>query len=430
MDTAWNLIVRNRSYRLLLGASLISLSGDWIFSIGMAFYVYAMTGSALASGAIVFAALLPQFLLGSVAGVFVDRWDRRLTMVATNVALALSLVPVLFVHGAGQLWIVYLTVVAQNSIAQLFTSAEAAFVPAVVPRDQLIVANALNGQNSHIARLAGSALGGLLAAVGGLVTVTVANMASYALAAGLIAMIPARTGARPDTVAEPGATGGARRPWREWVDGIRLCGRDPDLSALLVYRMTTRLGEGVLSALFAPFLIGVVQASAAEYGAVNGIQAVGGITGGAVIAILAARARPVELLGFGTLLAGVILLLFSTYPLALSGVWPAFLLIAVIGLPMAAVNAGFYTLVQLRSREDARGRVFGATSAAAAAAMLVGSVVGSTLGTGIGVIPVLSVDGVICVIAGPLVLARLRQISRRRAAEVALAAAAATESRS
>lgn len=425
MGTAWNRIVRNRNYQLLLGAGLISLSGDWIFSIGMMFYVYTITGSTLAAGAIVVTALLPQFLVGSVAGVFVDRWDRRRTMVAANIALALSLVPMLFVHGAGHLWIAYPTVAIQNSIAQLFTSAEAAFVPAVVPPDDLVVANALNGQNSQIARLVGSALGGLLAAGVGLVGVTLADMASYVLAAGLIAMIQAGTGALPDTEGEQRLTGGVRRAWREWAAGIRLCGHDPNLSALLVYRMMTRLGEGVLSALFAPFLIGVVRATGTEFGAINGIQAVGGITGGAVIAILAARARPVELLGFGTLVAGVILLLLSTYPLALSGVWPAFLLIAVIGLPMAAVNAGFYTLVQLRSPEDARGRVFGATSAAAAAAMLVGSVVGSTLGTGGGVIPVLSVDGVICVIAGPLVLARLRQIARRRDAGGASAAGSA-----
>src|SRR4051794_8863609 len=180
MGTAWNLIVRNRNYRLLQSATLISLSGDWIFSIGMMFYVYAATGSTLAAGAIVFAALLPQFLLGSVAGVFVDRWDRRLTMVAANLALALALCPMLFVHGTGQLWLVYLTVAAQNSISQLFPSAEAAFVPAVVPSEELVVANALNGQNNHIARLVGSALGGLLAVQGGLVTVTVANVASYA----------------------------------------------------------------------------------------------------------------------------------------------------------------------------------------------------------------------------------------------------------
>ncbi|MFL6122871.1 MFS transporter [Actinophytocola sp.] len=418
MGTAWNLVARNRSYRLLLTAGLISLSGDWIFSIGMMFSVFAVTGSALAAGAIVFTALLPHFLLGSVAGVFADRWDRRTTMVAANVSLAVSLLPVLFVHGTGQLWIIYLTVAAQNSIAQLFTSAEAAFVPAVVPREELVVANALNGQNNQVARLVGSALGGVIAVAGGIMAVTVVNVASYAVAAALIAWIPAATGARRDEGAEPRTAGRARRTWREWADGVRLCGRDADLSALLGYRVLSNFGEGVLSALFAPFVIGVIGASGAQFGAVNGIQAVGGIVGGIAIATFAARAKPVELLGYGAMVFGVLALLFALYPLALPGVWPAFALLAVVGLPIAALNAGFYTLLQLRAPEDYRGRVFGAISAAAAAAMLLGTVLGSTLATTVGVLPLIAVQGVIHIVAGPLVLARLRRIARHQAAAV------------
>jgi predicted MFS family arabinose efflux permease len=423
MRTAWNLVAHNRNYRLLLSAGLISLSGDWIFSIGMMFSVYAVTGSALAAGAIVFTALLPHFLLGSLAGVFADRWDRRTTMVAANAALAVSLLPMLFVHGAGELWIIYLTVAAQNSISQLFTSAEAAFVPAVVPRDNLVVANALNGQNNQVARLAGSALGGVIAVAGGIMAVTVVNMASYAVAAALIAWIPAGTGARQDRGTEPRTVSGARRTWREWADGVRLCGRDADLSALLTYRVMSNFGEGVLSALFAPFIIGVIGASGTEFGAVNGIQAVGGIVGGVAIATFAARAKPVELLGYGATVFGVLALLFALYPLALPGVWPAFALLAVVGLPIAALNAGFYTLLQLRAPEDYRGRVFGAISAAAAAAMLVGTVVGSTLATTVGVIPLIAIQGAIHIVAGPLVLARLRRVARRQAA-VSVATAA------
>jgi Na+/melibiose symporter-like transporter len=424
MGTAWNLVVRNRNYRLLLSASLISLSGDWIFSIGMMFSVYAITGSALASGAIVFTALLPHFLLGSLAGVFADRWDRRTTMVATNAALAVSLLPMLFVQGTEQLWIIYLTVAAQNSITQLFTSAEAAFVPAIVPSDQLVVANALNGQNSQVARLVGSALGGVLALAGGIITVTVVNMVTYVVATALIAWIPAGTGARQDGGTEPGTAGGMRRTWREWVDGVRLCGRDADLSALLTYRVMSCFGDGVLSALFAPFVIGVIGASGAEFGAVNGIQAVGGIVGGVAIATFAARAKPAELLGYGAMVFGVLALLFALYPLALPGVWPAFALIALVGLPLAALNAGFFTLLQLRAPEDYRGRVFGAISAAGAAATLLGTVVASTLATTVGVIPLIAVQGAIHIVAGPLVLARLRRVARRQVATAPVATTA------
>jgi MFS family permease len=430
MGTAWNLVARNRNYRLLLIAGLISLSGDWIFTIGMTFSVFAVTGSALAAGAIVFTALLPQFLLGSVAGVFADRWGRRTAMVTANTALTVALLPMLFVHDAGQLWIIYVTVATQNSIAQLFTSAEAAFVPAVVPRDDLVVANALNGQNGQVARLVGSALGGVIAVAGGIGAVTVVNMASYAVAAALIAWIPAGIGARQNGAVEPGTTGGWRRTWREWVDGVRLCGRDADLSALVTYRVMSHFGEGMLSALFAPFVIGVIGASGTEFGAVNGIQAVGGIIGGVAVATVAARAKPAELLGYGALVFGVLAASFALYPLALPGVWPAFALIAVVGLPTAAMNAGYFTLLQLHAPEDYRGRVFSAISAAAAATMLVGTVVGSTLATTVGVIPLVAVQGAIHIVAGPLVLARLRRIARRQATALPATAAAAGDSRS
>lgn len=423
MRTVWNLVAHNRNYRLLLSASLISLSGDWVFSIGMMFYVYVVTGSTLAAGAIVFVAMIPHFLLGSLAGVFADRWDRRTTMITANALLALSLLPAMFVHDTGQLWIIYLTVAAQNSIAQFFMSAEVAIVPAVVPPDELIAANALNGQNNQLARLAGSALGGVIAAAGGLVAVTAVNMASYLVAAGLLALIPRGTGARTPAAGAPRTAGGLRRTWHEWVDGVRLCGRDPDLSALLGFRVLTYFGEGVLSALFAPFLIGVVKASGAEFGAINGIQAIGGVAGGVAVATLAARARPPDMLGYGALVFGVLALLLAVYPLALPGVWPAFVLIVVVGLPLAALNAGFSTVLQLRSPEDYRGRVFGAINAAAAVAMIAGTVLGSTLGTTVGIIPIISIQGAIHIIAGPLVLVRLRRARRRPAAGLAEPAA-------
>src|ERR1044071_3278663 len=83
--------------RLLLGAGLVSMTGDWLLSVGLAYAVYALTGSTLASAAALLSAFVPQVLVGSVAGVFVDRWDRKRTMVVTNVLLAIALLPLLLV---------------------------------------------------------------------------------------------------------------------------------------------------------------------------------------------------------------------------------------------------------------------------------------------------------------------------------------------
>ncbi|MGW3108465.1 MFS transporter [Streptomyces sp. NPDC001100] len=93
--------LRRRHLRLLLSAGLVSLTGDWILRVGLAYYVYELTGNTLASALVLLASFIPQIVLRSLAGVFVDRWDLRRTMVAASVLLALGLLPLLAVHRPG-----------------------------------------------------------------------------------------------------------------------------------------------------------------------------------------------------------------------------------------------------------------------------------------------------------------------------------------
>ena len=85
----------NRDLRLLLAANLISQTGDWILRTGIAYQIYVLTGSTLASAAAVLASLVPTVALSSVAGVYADRWDRRRTMAVTNLLMAAALLPLL-----------------------------------------------------------------------------------------------------------------------------------------------------------------------------------------------------------------------------------------------------------------------------------------------------------------------------------------------
>src|SRR6188472_2697967 len=100
------LLGRTPDLRLLLGAGLVSMTGDWLLSVGLAYSVYAVTGSTLASAAALLSAFVPQVLVGSIAGVFVDRWDRKRTMVVANLLLAVGLLPLLLVTGTHQIWLV------------------------------------------------------------------------------------------------------------------------------------------------------------------------------------------------------------------------------------------------------------------------------------------------------------------------------------
>src|SRR4051794_275588 len=154
------LLHRHRDLRLLLSAGLVSLGGDWVLGVGLAYSVYALTGSTLASAATLLSSFLPQVLVGSIAGVFVDRWDRKRTMVVANLVLAVGLLPLLLVHGADRIWLVYAVLAGESVVEVFFAPAEQALLPRVVPDSDLVAANGLNGQVQNLARLMGSGVGG------------------------------------------------------------------------------------------------------------------------------------------------------------------------------------------------------------------------------------------------------------------------------
>ena len=159
-EALWRLLAANRDYRLLVSAGLISLVGDYVLGVGLTFLVYQITGSTLASGGMLLASFLPSILLGSLAGVMVDRWNRRTTMIVANLAQVVGLVPLLAVHDSSTIWIVYLVGAYQGCVEQFFMPAEQAIIPHLVPKEDLVGANGVNAQMRNLARLVGSAIGG------------------------------------------------------------------------------------------------------------------------------------------------------------------------------------------------------------------------------------------------------------------------------
>lgn len=409
MRATWRILAGRRDLRLVLSAGLISLSGDWILIIGLIYRVYAVTGSTVASALTMASSFAPQVLLGAVAGVFADRWDRKRTMIAANLLMAAGLLPLLLVRGAGQVWIVFLVMFAEGAVRQFFSPAAQAMVPRLVPDDELLTANALSGQVSDASRLAGSALGGIIAALGGIAAVTFVDAASFAASAVLLALV--RTSGR--TASREPSLGSARARLSlvgtELRDGLRLTVRHRVLRALMIFALVTSIGEGIMSTLFTPFVEHVLHGSSQEFGFVVAAQAIGGIIGGILAASAGRRARASRLLACGAIAFGLVDLAIFLYPLGYVAIWPAIAGMIVVGLPGALAVAGLITLFQRNSEDSYRGRVFGALSAVEGVTVLAGTLGAGYLSRLVGIIPVLAIQGGGYVVAGLAMLVWLKE---------------------
>jgi Na+/melibiose symporter-like transporter len=405
--------------RLLLGAGLVSLSGDWVLRVGLAYYVYALTGSTVASAGMLLASFIPQIVLSSLAGVFVDRWDPKRTMVVTNLALAGGLLPLLLVRHPRDVWVVFVVVAWEGAVQQFFAPAEQKMLPLIADRAQLPTVNALYGQNREVSRLLGAALGGALVAAGGLVPVVLADLASFLIAAAFCLSLPVvESGRRPAPTGKGWTNLGSRiRELRdEWADGLRLSTRESVLRALLIFLAIVSVGEGVMGTLFAPFVRSVLHGSGAAFGLINAAQAAGGIGGGLVAASLGRRLDPVATLSYCAIAFGAIDLVLFLYPLAWPAVWPAAVLIAGAGVAGTFMLTAAMTLMQDHTTDGYRGRIFGALGAVEGVAIVTGTVAAGVLAHVLGIVAVLSVQGAGYVAAGVLVLALLQPPHRFAAA--------------
>lgn len=408
MRLIWGTLAQHRDLRLLLIAGLISQTGDWALRVGLAYYVYVLTGSTVASAAMLLASFVPQMVLGSVAGVFVDRWDHRTTMVVANLLQAFGLLPLL-AASSDRVWLIYVVLFWQGCVQQFFLPAERSLIPQLVPGERLVTANALIGQIGDIARLVGSAAGGVVVAIGRISLLTLVDLASFLLAAILIRWLHT-----PETdVASKVRAGRVSLGHRlatlrqEWVSGVRLASHERTLRVVMIFLLVTTIGEGIMSTLFAPFVRDALHGTSQQYGLIVSVQAIGGIAGGLLAAGLGDRANPARLLGWGAFAFGALDLITFLYPLWHPAVWPAVILMVVVGIPGAFMTAGAMTLLQRHATVSHRGRIFGALGAIEGISVVAGTVAAGILGDLVGIIPVLSAQGAGYLCAGLAVVAAL-----------------------
>jgi predicted MFS family arabinose efflux permease len=373
------------------------MAGDWMLVAVLPYVVYARTGSTIATAGMTVAELAPGIVLGSIAGVLVDRWDRRLVLVAVNLLQAATVLALLaFAVDPALLSVVYVVAAVQSALSAFSMPAENSLLPTLVPSDELVSANALNALNNRVGRLTGLPLGPFVYALGGLGAVAVADAVTFVVAAGLVAAVRTRR-VVPAAGEEPG------RFFVEWRDGMALVARDRSITVLFVVFGLMTFGGTMLDPLFAPWVRDVLHGGPAVYALLMTVHAASGIAGSLIVASVGIRLSPRLLCGAGSIVAGALLLVRFNVPVLAVAV----ALSAIGGATAVASSVGTDTLAQQRVPEAYRGRVFGTLQATIWLLSLLGAAVGGVGAEHLGVVPMLDVAAVLVGVSGVVVLLAL-----------------------
>jgi len=235
---SWSLLRRNRDFRRIYLASTISLGGDWFLVIALFSLIEGFTGSALAVGFLLLVQDFTSFALSSIAGVLVDRLDRRKLMVLADLARAVLCVGFLFARDPDTLWAVYVLYGLLSACSTLFFPASLAAMPNLVDEDDLSTANALSGSLWGTMLAIGAGLGGIVTAAVGRDAAIGIDAVSFVVSAALLVGIR-----RPFTRDRPQEH---LRMRDATVETVRYARRDHRVLALLAVKGGWAVAGGVL----------------------------------------------------------------------------------------------------------------------------------------------------------------------------------------
>jgi MFS family permease len=352
MHTYLTLLSENRNYRNLWLGAVVSQLGDWFNLIASASLIATLTNSGTAVSYLFLARFLPYFFFSPIAGVLVDRYDRRRLMIVSDLLRALTVLGFLLVREPGHIWLLYLLTVVQFMLSTLFVPARTAVLPTVINPGDLLTANVLDSFTWSAMLALGALLGGLTAALFGLATAFILDALTFLLSAWFInrLVIPARAPALP---------GAQVSGWLDFVDGLRYLRGQRFILAISLAKGLGSLAWGAINVFEITFAQEVFATSGGATAVLGIIYAVSGIGTGLGPVILRywlgdslLRLRWGITIGFAFMVTGIFWLsLAPNFPLFTAGT-----LIRTAGTGIIWVFSA--ALLQTLVPDQVRGRVF------------------------------------------------------------------------
>ena len=278
----------SRSFLLFLGGSLVSQVGDALYTFALPWIAYELTRSALVLGLLYAIEIVPILLFGALAGVYVDRWNRRRLLLMADVlrAVLVALVPLLHLFGLLQVWHLYVIAFSLALISLAFDVAITAVTPELAGGN-LTRANAAYQMVVQTASLAGPALAGALIATLGGFQVLWLDALSFG---GTFLVVLGLPSFQQQALSE-----NARSVFGGLREGMRWLWQNRVIRVLSLQAMTGNFGFGMVSAVLLFYLRATLGLSAQLSGFDYAMLGLGGLLGSIAIVPLGQRFRKGQL---------------------------------------------------------------------------------------------------------------------------------------
>jgi MFS family permease len=387
--------LRARNYRLFFSGQIVSLIGTWMTRIATSWLVYRLTGSAVLLGVVGFASQIPSFLLGPIAGVWVDRWDRHRTLVFTQ---SLSMIQsfslaALALNGTAKIWEIVLLALFQGVFNAFDMPARQSFVIQMVDRrEDLGNAIALNASMVNSASLVGPAIAGVvIAAVGEGYCFLIDGISYVAVIVSLLSM----------RITVPQAFRPRREVKHELKEGWQYVKGSLPIRSILVNLGLVSMFGFPYSVLMPIFAAEVLHGGPNTLGFLMSAVGVGALVGTASLTLRKSIVGLGRRIVVATALSGAALIAFGFSHI----LWLSIVILPLVGFGLMQQMAPSNTILQTIVDDEKRGRVMSFYGMAFLGMVPFGSLLAGYLAARIGAPKTMMVNGAVCLI-GSLWFAR------------------------
>jgi MFS family permease len=391
--TGLRALLRNRNFRYLWTGQVVSDFGDSLTNLALLITINQLTGSTAALATMLIVLTIPQVTFGLVAGVYVDRWDRKRIMIVSDLLRGLLVLGFVLVRSADMIWLLYVIGFLQASVGTLFTPAKSALLPNLMEKEALLSANSISQTSRVVFNVLGTTAAGVVI---GVFNVTWPAFALDALTFFFSVLMVSRIKTPafvPDLAAGKGSLGAV---FGQLSDGIRVIAHNRLLGGTLVAAGMTMLGLGMVNVLIVPLILNEMQLPATWFGLVEFAQVSAMVLSSALVVAWAARLKPSTIISVALVLLGALIAAIAP---AGSIIYLAVILFGV-GLFVTPVQAAVSTISQTAVEDTMRGRVGAALSTLVSTATLLSMALAGICAQMLGLRNVFILGGAVVVLAG------------------------------